>query len=259
MSKPNHVPKFGNWDANEQTPFTLVFEKARADHKVGAGAGNKVINPNDPSEYPPEYFAAYGIKSSQRTPPQYYEDESEQRMDTAHVGANISGPPGRPTAVEHGKKGSYGGTRDSEGMGLREGHYSEQSPSHPSSPFRGRLGNKPTVPSYLGPDKKWPRDDGAPPNHPAKTRLHPASRGEDMFPERSSALPKFGAWDENDPNSGDGFTVIFSNARNEKIGGPARIPALQSDSPVKGDFDDAYKAPHQSFQQKVARWLCFRA
>lgn len=29
-------------------------------------------------------------------------------------------------------------------------------------------------------------------------------------------LPKFGDWDVNDPTSGDGFTVIFNRARDEK-------------------------------------------
>ncbi|KAF5799651.1 putative RPM1-interacting protein 4/NOI4 [Helianthus annuus] len=29
-------------------------------------------------------------------------------------------------------------------------------------------------------------------------------------------LPKFGEWDEKDPASADGFTVIFAKARDEK-------------------------------------------
>ncbi|VFQ90885.1 unnamed protein product [Cuscuta campestris] len=34
--------------------------------------------------------------------------------------------------------------------------------------------------------------------------------------EKGRALPKFGEWDVNDPASAEGFTVIFSKARNEK-------------------------------------------
>lgn len=30
------------------------------------------------------------------------------------------------------------------------------------------------------------------------------------------SLPRFGDWDVNDPTSGDGFTVIFNKARDER-------------------------------------------
>ncbi|KAL5207109.1 hypothetical protein ABZP36_031544 [Zizania latifolia] len=36
--------------------------------------------------------------------------------------------------------------------------------------------------------------------------------------ETGRTLPKFGEWDVNNPASADGFTVIFSKARNEKKG-----------------------------------------
>ncbi|MCO5572071.1 hypothetical protein L7F22_025822 [Adiantum nelumboides] len=251
MSKQSHVPKFGQWDPNDQMPFTLVFEKARADHKGGTGAVNKVVNPNDPYKK----LAAFGLKSngappsSQRTSQQYYAGESEQRVDTAVV-PNISGGPMRSTMGEPAKKGSYGGMHDNQRMG----QYREQSSKNPSSPSKGRLSNRPVVPSHLAPDRKGQREGGSPLHHAAKTRLRPASRGEDMVPERASAIPKFGAWDEKDPTSGDGYTLIFSHARKEKIiVGPGGIPAHQSDSPVKADFDYAYKAPHQSLRQKVAQ------
>ncbi|KAL9252259.1 NOI4-like protein [Drosera capensis] len=34
--------------------------------------------------------------------------------------------------------------------------------------------------------------------------------------DKGRPLPKFGDWDENDPASAEGFTVIFNKARNEK-------------------------------------------
>ncbi|KAJ4830653.1 hypothetical protein Tsubulata_033949, partial [Turnera subulata] len=33
---------------------------------------------------------------------------------------------------------------------------------------------------------------------------------------RTASVPKFGAWDETDPKSGDGFTVIFDRVKQEK-------------------------------------------
>lgn len=42
----SHVPKFGNWDSEEDVPYTAYFEKARK------GRSTKMINPNDPEENP---------------------------------------------------------------------------------------------------------------------------------------------------------------------------------------------------------------
>ncbi|CAM6049381.1 unnamed protein product [Sphagnum compactum] len=47
MQHRTHVPKFGNWQANANTPaYTAVFEVARAEK------GGKMMNPNDPAENP---------------------------------------------------------------------------------------------------------------------------------------------------------------------------------------------------------------
>lgn len=47
MQHRTHVPKFGNWEANANTPaYTAVFEVARAEK------GGKMMNPNDPAENP---------------------------------------------------------------------------------------------------------------------------------------------------------------------------------------------------------------
>lgn len=39
--------------------------------------------------------------------------------------------------------------------------------------------------------------------------------------DKGRPLPKFGEWDVNNPASAEGFTVIFSKARDEKKGGGA--------------------------------------
>lgn len=38
----------------------------------------------------------------------------------------------------------------------------------------------------------------------------------DDFSYRSVSVPKFGQWDENDPRSAEGFTVIFNKVKEEK-------------------------------------------
>ena len=47
-------------------------------------------------------------------------------------------------------------------------------------------------------------------------------------PERGSAVPKFGEWDEKDPSTGEGFTDIFNKVREDKQSGVA--PAITSDT-----------------------------
>uniref|UniRef100_A0ACD5ZMK2 Uncharacterized protein n=1 Tax=Avena sativa TaxID=4498 RepID=A0ACD5ZMK2_AVESA len=43
-----------------------------------------------------------------------------------------------------------------------------------------------------------------------------ATRQQTMSMEAGRTIPKFGQWDVNNPASADGFTVIFSKARDEK-------------------------------------------
>lgn len=55
-----------------------------------------------------------------------------------------------------------------------------------------------------------------------------------MQQDRGRPLPKFGEWDVNNPASAEGFTVIFSKARDEKkTKGNSR-----SSTPKKKKHDD---------------------
>ncbi|KAF8113181.1 hypothetical protein N665_0054s0001 [Sinapis alba] len=46
MAERSNVPKFGNWEGEENVPYTAYFEKARK-----ARPGGRVVNPNDPEYY----------------------------------------------------------------------------------------------------------------------------------------------------------------------------------------------------------------
>ncbi|GAB2279806.1 Protein noi4 [Dionaea muscipula] len=63
-------------------------------------------------------------------------------------------------------------------------------------------------------------------------------------------LPKFGEWDENDPASAEGFTVIFNKARNEKKTGNKPDDRAKSELNAK----PAHGLDHSKSQPK--RWLC---
>jgi RPM1-interacting protein 4 len=46
LQQHSHVPKFGNWDDNDNIPYTVYFENARKDK-----GGVKIMNPNDPEAF----------------------------------------------------------------------------------------------------------------------------------------------------------------------------------------------------------------
>lgn len=58
----SNVPKFGNWENEDNVPYTVYFEKAR---KNKGGGGGKMTNPNDPNESPEVFPDA----ASQIAPP----------------------------------------------------------------------------------------------------------------------------------------------------------------------------------------------
>nr|BAJ33848.1 unnamed protein product [Eutrema halophilum] len=64
MARSN-VPKFGNWEGEENVPYTAYFDKAR---KVRA-PGGKITNPNDPE---------YSSDSQSQAPPPPSRTKPEQ-------------------------------------------------------------------------------------------------------------------------------------------------------------------------------------
>ncbi|KAJ4826272.1 hypothetical protein Tsubulata_018668 [Turnera subulata] len=65
--------------------------------------------------------------------------------------------------------------------------------------------------------------------------------------EGGRPLPKFGEWDVNNPASAEGFTVIFSKARDEKktTGGVGAASQRNSNQ----SKDDHYPPPQK-------KWFC---
>lgn len=281
--RPTHVPKFGNWDANDHVPFTAVFDNARA-----RKGGGKIINPNDPSES----SNAFGVGSEpspgnsfqqqysvETSPFREYQYEStkednynspplEQRAgrpahrdSPGYYKPGNTGRPARPTAADGFRRGSPGGGGTELIVG--DSPVPDQSPNHPAA-YQGRLGNRPGSP-YSSWERKVLPEGGSVSSAatPGKSRLRSGVPRGDETPDRGPVLPKFGAWDEKDPFSGEGFTVIFNQARTEKkAGGPVRIPPLQAESPARMDYGDDLKQPYQAPRNYVpqrkpyASWSC---
>lgn len=241
--RPIHVPKFGNWDPNDHMPYTVVFDSARA------GKGAKIINPNDPTENNALFVEGSGVGnvnqgiSNEAVTEPIAQHQRRASRDDSEFGLGMeSGSQG--SNVRHGQRSSRGeedsfshlengsshrssGDRASTGSGI--------SPMHPQA-YAGRLGRRPGSASPAV-DKK---PEAGVPGTPSRNR-----------PERYAApLPKFGDWDVNNPASGEGFTVIFNKARDEKkMGGAIRIP----DSPLRSEPDVQKTQPAN---QESSSWFC---
>nr|XP_033517534.1 RPM1-interacting protein 4-like isoform X2 [Nicotiana tomentosiformis] len=63
---------------------------------------------------------------------------------------------------------------------------------------------------------------------PSPNRLkNSRNPSDDLSYYSSASVPKFGAWDEKDPKSGEGFTVIFNKVKEEKQIAAAKFPIVQ--------------------------------
>ncbi|CAK9262219.1 unnamed protein product [Sphagnum jensenii] len=280
MQNRPHVPKFGNWDANANTPaYTAVFEHARAEK------GGKIINPNDPAENP-ALAAAYGYlppsedrpvaprgRTAVEAPHQRHEhapsqEEADTHHQTEHPGrysqepsANRAdnpryvgrgGPAGGPTRAAVPSDPPRRGVidRDSNHNSDRssaEGssHNTDRSPMHPSYP--GRLTTREAGRGASSPawekGRRASGDDGlvfAPGTPVNKSRLRTGAGRPEEPPAKGGTLPKFGAWDAKDPTAGEGFTMIFQKASVEKKEG-GPVRIPQMNEPAASSFED----PHQ--------------
>ncbi|XP_057983094.1 protein NOI4 [Malania oleifera] len=77
-----------------------------------------------------------------------------------------------------------------------------------------------------------------------------------MASDKGRALPKFGEWDVNNPASAEGFTVIFSKARDEKKsagtavgagGGAPRMDKSRQQQQQQTDLNYHYPSPKKWF------------
>ncbi|KAG2653660.1 protein NOI4-like [Panicum virgatum] len=79
-----------------------------------------------------------------------------------------------------------------------------------------------------------------------------------MSDDTGRTLPKFGEWDVNNPASADGFTVIFSKARDEKKAPPAKGQGHISNR--SADMKDSSRADkvtsYNSRNNASKKWFC---
>ncbi|OVA01116.1 Pathogenic type III effector avirulence factor Avr cleavage site [Macleaya cordata] len=212
MAKGSHVPKFGNWDS-ENIPYTTYFENARKDK----GTGVKKINPNDPEENPDAFaFGTMGRENDgyyNEIPPSLV--TSDRRM--THVA--------KPNEEHFEREGPIRlNSRN------RKSSHSESSSEKSSSDFSLlRQKNRPTKSSQN--KIQGEVSNGFSPMSPP-TRLKTGTNfTNETRHQKAASVPKFGAWDETDPKSGEGFTIIFNKVKEEKQIAATKFPPIPSEPP----------------------------
>ncbi|GJT88661.1 RPM1-interacting protein 4-like protein [Tanacetum coccineum] len=179
----------------DNVPYTTYFENARKDKGSGV-----MINPNDP-EQNPEAFMAYGGGSDDVSNDNIVNDEKNMKH----------GDKKSMTSIDFNRKGS-----NSDFSNVQQNYKSDR---RKSSKSRERISN------FSPPS----------PSHGPNTPRYGYNRADDIpvrefffeIPShRSASVPMFGAWDEKDPKSGEGFTVIFQKVKEEKHIAATKFPPI---------------------------------
>ncbi|KAF5474904.1 hypothetical protein F2P56_006757 [Juglans regia] len=181
MAQHSRVPKFGNWESGD-IAYTAYFENVRKER-----TGVLRMNPNDPEENPEAFVNAdYSIVQA----PLHVNSRKSiiSPVENNHVVAGKVRHRGNHRSHLTSESGSDRSNSDSSLM--QHSHRRDKSDKKKSSLAEG-ISN-----SSSGHSRHPTRSD--PPHH------------------REASVPKFGAWDEADPSSGDGFTVIFNKVKEEK-------------------------------------------
>ncbi|KAL6342763.1 hypothetical protein AAG906_016597 [Vitis piasezkii] len=289
MEQSSNVPKFGNWESQQDVPYTVYFEKARK-HRSGEKLkpSDTQGNPNMPYAYTPPVQALLskevktkaskdleptGSKHKQHTGREdgkmWRSDDSSLHHDTVgqkeavvlphqrHGGARSGsgkpeleetrGPvasrlkyelhlsredgelrrptdsPSRHETVGHRAAADLnyqrnGGVNSGDKRSMRQStgsdHSIDHSPLHPR--YQAMVGGKSSGVSSPSWQKRLSSEvsHGLGPST-QRSQLRPSTQG-NRKPDDSTAVPKFGDWDERNPSSAEGYTHIFNKVHEEK-------------------------------------------
>ncbi|KAG8640361.1 RPM1-interacting protein 4 isoform X2 [Manihot esculenta] len=262
MTQRSHVPKFGNWESEENVPYTAYFEKARK------GRGGKMINPNDPEENPdlssddaaPAQTPPSGGRVMEEPTGQGAVRQAHERRRSKEDGEfrQFTESPARhdnmnmvvgsePSPSRYGGRGvSYGEAHRQTGRpsakSVGSENSMERSPLHHKARISGRGSGAPS-PAWEG---KGSSESSY--GTPGRSRLKP--KGSES-PDKGAAVPKFGEWDENNPASADGYTHIFNKVREERQIEAGKVPG----TPTRSSISNARKpTPNNSSKSCCFPW-----
>ncbi|OIT08311.1 PREDICTED: RPM1-interacting protein 4-like [Nicotiana attenuata] len=250
MARPN-VPKFGNWENDDNTPYTVYFEKARQTRGTG-----KIINPNDPEENPDmfpnltppppapsrarpkaqteEPIGHEGAAAKQTREHRLSKEDGDFRQYANSPARNEN--TGRRASNEHQRgRGPSSGRTGRQSAGSE--HSFDKSPLHPHYQAKVNAGRGVASPAWEGKNNSYDSSHGTPGRSFESAHATPGrSKIKQESPDRGAAVPRFGEWDENDPQSADNYTHIFNKVREERqlgTGNPSGAPSRTSYNPQR--------------------------
>ncbi|XP_048447316.1 RPM1-interacting protein 4-like [Pyrus x bretschneideri] len=208
--KKPHVPKFGDWDS-DNISYTACFESARKNGVKG--------NPNDPEDNP-EAFKSM-LKSSAAQPAYMSTSSSSKPRTSSEKVRQTEGDNSHRAHQRHGIAHEHrvsGGSRKSytseSGSERSNSDYSllQQQPRH----HRERSDRKSSLASSGSDRSHSASNSQSKPNSTGSSTHQSSNHIQHDTHTRVASIPKFGDWDEEDPQSGEGFTYIFERVKEEK-------------------------------------------
>ncbi|XP_052203415.1 RPM1-interacting protein 4-like [Diospyros lotus] len=221
----SHVPKFGNWDS-DNIPYTVYFENARKERSKGVR-----MNPNDPEENAEAFIFGRGETGNAADfhaiwAPVHVDTNKSMSVEKHHREGLKQHNTHRRNTHEHQKSGNRKSTSSESGNERSNSDHSLQQNRHPTT----RSAQKKNVTELNSSTSGFDRLRSG----------SGSNRSDDILRSYNSAsVPKFGAWDETDPKSGEGFTVIFNKVKEEKQIAAAKLPMVSpqpsnyTNSPMK--------------------------
>ncbi|KAL7116199.1 hypothetical protein ACP275_04G228300 [Erythranthe tilingii] len=235
MAQRASAPQFGMWDEGS-VPYTVYFEKARKNK----GVAGKMINPNDPQENP-DMFLSASTTPSRRESVRPTDGGDFRQFGNSSTRSEKSGL--QPVAESnYGGRGGAQRPARSTRPSLGSEKSFENSPLHPSG--RGG-GGGPHLVTREGTRSNTSSAHGT----PARPRPRPARV--DESPERSPAVPTFGGWNENNPESAENFTYIFEHVRHRKNIDAGNAPVTPKRAPPPRVIPR-----HNKPSNKSNKWCC---
>ncbi|KAL2923334.1 RPM1-interacting protein 4 [Bienertia sinuspersici] len=230
MARTN-VPKFGNWDTEENISYTTYFENAR---RVSS---SEKVNPNSS----PDNSKLGARKGTEAT-----------RVKHNHIvrqeDVGLPRPYDSPLRHDVGRKAS---------VNTRPGAVSSDTPKRAARANGGvKIGAKGSPVSSPSSEKKGSSEGahGLAPSTPGRSRLRSVPRGNET-PDRGASVPKFGEWDETDPSSAEGFTHIFNKVKEERHGSVGKTPDTATRTQQHSDSHKHYRSKKSKLTVLVPLFL----
>ncbi|KAH7573016.1 hypothetical protein JRO89_XS03G0051600 [Xanthoceras sorbifolium] len=253
------VPQFGNWDSEGNVPYTAYFEKARnKKSRVKTNINNPEGNPRMlSSDVAPVQAPAFqmdtesGAQKGQETLRTKVRRTSRENADLIRSSVSpLHHNTDRRVATDlplhsHSSRRSSDIPRKAIQPTVGPDRRTEHSPLHPH--HQTRFGGK-------GNGATWERkgstegSNNLAPLTPGRSRLGSVTRGHET-PDHSTAVPKFGDWDEANPASADGFSHVFNKVREEKLNNrTGQVPVSATPNSNSND-----RMQHDNEMSKVKR------